>query len=173
MDEAYIEFVRDPSGPDALSLLARYPNLIVLRTFSKAYGLAGLRVGYAIAADPAVASALRQTQLPFVVTQVAQDAAIASLEPEAEVQLLARVEDLVQERTRVCSAMLDLGYEVPPTEANFFWLPLGDRALEWAAECAARKVIVRPFAGHGVRITIGSPEENDRLLEAARELIVG
>ena len=173
LDEAYIEFVRDPAAPDAMSLVAKYPNLVVLRTFSKAYGLAGLRVGYAIAANPDVASALRQTQVPFVVSQIAQDAAIASLDPEAETQLLARVDELVGERSRVRAAMLALGYDVPPTEANFFWLPLGDRALEWAAHCAERKLIVRPFAGHGVRITISSADENDRLLEAARELVAG
>ena len=68
LDEAYREFVTDPEVPDGLSLLAEHPNLVVLRTFSKAYGLAGLRVGYALAADPAVAAALRQTQVPFAVT---------------------------------------------------------------------------------------------------------
>jgi histidinol-phosphate aminotransferase len=170
LDEAYREFVTDPNVPDGLTLLSEFPNVIVLRTFSKAYGLAGLRVGYAIAADPAVTAALRQTQVPFAVTNVAQAAALASLEPQAERELLARVADIVHERERVFSALGGFGYEVPPTQANFVWLPLGDATVEWAAGCEARKVIVRPFAGSGVRVTIGTADENDRFLAAAAEL---
>jgi histidinol-phosphate aminotransferase len=171
LDEAYFEFVRDGEVPDGVTLLALYPNLVVLRTFSKAYGLAGLRVGYAVAGDPEVAAALRRTQLPFAVTQIGQDAALASLEPAAEGELLARVDDLVIERAWVVSAVRQLGYEVPPTEANFFWLPLGARTSAWSDACADRKLIVRPFAGEGVRVTIGSTEENERLLAAATELV--
>jgi histidinol-phosphate aminotransferase len=171
LDEAYREFVNDPDVPDGLTLLDEYPNVVVLRTFSKAYGLAGLRVGYAIAGDPAVTRALRQTQVPFAVTSVAQQAALASLEPEAEAQLLARVAEIVAERTRVCDEFRAMGYEVPPSQANFFWLPLGEHTTEWAASCEERKVIVRAFAGHGVRITISSADENDRLLDAARDLL--
>jgi len=171
LDEAYREFVTDPDVADGLSLLADFPNLIVLRTFSKAYGLAGLRVGYAVAADPALAEALRQTQVPFAVTTVAQAAALASLEPEAEQQLLARVADLVVERDRVHAALLELGYPVPASQANFVWLPLGDATVEWAAGCEQRGVIVRAFAGSGARVTIGTPAENDRFLAAAAELL--
>src|SRR5439155_6754044 len=105
-------FVSDPDVPDGMTLLAEFPNVVVLRTFSKAYGLAGLRVGYAIAADPALAAALRQTQVPFAVTTVAQAAALASLEPQAERELLARVADIVRERERVQATLLGLGYEV-------------------------------------------------------------
>jgi histidinol-phosphate aminotransferase len=170
LDEAYREFVTDPSVPDGMSLLDEFPNLVVLRTFSKAYGLAGLRVGYAVAADPALTSALRQTQVPFAVTTIAQAAALASLEPQAEKELLARVGDVVDERERVREALLGFGYEVPPTQANFVWLPLGDATLTWAAGCEERKVIVRPFAGDGARVTIGTPDENDRFLAAAAEL---
>jgi histidinol-phosphate aminotransferase len=171
LDEAYVEFVRDPAVADGVALLAQYPNLVVLRTFSKAYGLAGLRVGYAVAGETAVATALRSTQVPFVITQVSQDAAIASLEPEAERQLLARVDEVVGERTRVLQQLRAFGYDVPSSEANFVWLPLGERSLEWAALCQERKIIVRPFAGDGVRVTVSNREENDRLLEAARELV--
>jgi histidinol-phosphate aminotransferase len=173
LDEAYREFVRDPEVPDGLSLLDEHPNLIVLRTFSKAYGLAGLRVGYAIASDPALAAALRQTQVPFAVTSVAQEAALASLEPAAEQQLLARVDEIVGERARVRAELLRIGYDIPPSEANFVWFPLGERTVEWAAECERRGVIVRPFAGSGVRVTIGSPDENDRFLAAAEALHAG
>jgi histidinol-phosphate aminotransferase len=170
LDEAYREFVTAPDVPDGLSLLAEFPNLIVLRTFSKAYGLAGLRVGYAIAADPALTAALRQTQVPFAVTSIAQAAALASLEPVAEKELLERVGRIVDERERVSTALLELGYEVPPSQANFVWLPLGGATSEWAAGCEERKVIVRAFAGSGARVTIGSVEENDRFLAAAADL---
>jgi histidinol-phosphate aminotransferase len=170
LDEAYREFVTDPDVPDGMTLLAEFPNLIVLRTFSKAYGLAGLRVGYAVAADPALTAALRQTQVPFAVTNVAQAAALASLEPAAERELLARVADIVHERERVFGALVGFGYEVPPTQANFVWLPLGDATAEWSAQCEQRRVIVRGFAGAGARVTIGTPEENDRFLAAAAEL---
>ena len=170
LDEAYREFVTDPDVPDGLTLLAELPNLVVLRTFSKAYGLAGLRVGYAIAADPAVAAALRQTQVPFAVTSIAQAAALASLEPAAEKELLERVAAIAAERDRVLAGLRQLGYDVPPSQANFVWLPLGDATVDWAAGCEQRKVIVRPFAGAGARVTIGTPEENDRFLAAAGEL---
>jgi len=170
LDEAYREFVTDPDVPDGLTLLAEFPNLVVLRTFSKAYGLAGLRVGYAIAGDPAVAAALRQTQVPFAVTSIAQAAALASLEPAAEKELLERVAAIAAERDRVLAGLRQLGYDVPPSQANFVWLPLGDATVDWAAGCEQRKVIVRPFAGAGARVTIGTPEENDRFLAAAGEL---
>ena len=169
VDEAYREFVTDPSAVDARTVLDR-PNVVVLRTFSKAYGLAGLRVGCALAGDPAVATGLRQTQIPFAVSQVAQEAALASLEPDAEKQLLARVDEVVAERSRVFDALVGLGYAVPPTQANFVWLPLGEDTMTWVAGCAERGIIVRGFAGSGVRVTIGTPEENDRFIAAAQAL---
>ncbi|MEO6885083.1 MAG: histidinol-phosphate transaminase [Jatrophihabitantaceae bacterium] len=170
LDEAYREYVDDPAVPDGLTLLAEHPNLVVLRTFSKAYGLAGLRVGYAVAADPAVAAALRQTQVPFAVTTVGQQAALASLEAPAETQLLQRVAETVAERTRVHDELIAMGYAPPPSQANFLWFPLGDDTTEWAVGCERRGVIVRAFAGAGARVTISSAEENDRFLDAAREL---
>jgi histidinol-phosphate aminotransferase len=170
LDEAYREFVRDPDVADGLTLLDEFPNLVVLRTFSKAYGLAGLRVGYAVTGDARVATALRQVQVPFAVTTVAQQAALASLEPQAEKQLLARVDELVLERSRVRGELLTMGYDVPPSEANFVWLPQGEDTVAWAAGCEQRKVIVRPFVGHGARVTVSTADENDRFLDAARAL---
>jgi histidinol-phosphate aminotransferase len=170
LDEAYREFVSDPDVPDGRTLLADFPNLVVLRTFSKAYGLAGLRVGYALAADPAVAAALRQTQVPFAVTTVAQQAALASLEPEAERQLLQRVADVAGERDRVAKELRAMGYEIPESQANFVWFPLGEATTSWAAGCEQRGVIVRAFAGTGVRVTISNAEENEKFLAAARDL---
>jgi len=166
LDEAYREFVTDPDSPDGLELLAAHPNLIVLRTFSKAYGLAGLRVGYGIAADPAVAAALRQVQVPFAVTGLAQAAALASLEPEAERQLAARVAEIVRERDRVRAALAADGWATPPAQGNFVWLALGARSREAAATLQERGVLVRPLGDDGVRVTIGAPAENDKFLTA-------
>ncbi|MDP9395949.1 MAG: histidinol-phosphate transaminase [Actinomycetota bacterium] len=162
VDEAYREFVRDPEVPDALDLYRSRPNVCVLRTFSKAYGLAGLRVGFAIAHAP-VADALRKTQVPFGVSGLAQAAAVASLREEQA--LLERVEALVAERTRVQEALRAQGWTVPPSEANFVWLRLGERTEEFASACQAAGVVVRPFAGEGVRVTVAEPEANDLFLE--------
>ncbi len=170
IDEAYREFVTDPLAVNGLDFLDR-PNVAVLRTFSKAYALAGLRVGYGLFGDPAVARAVNQTRIPFAVSQVAQEAALACLEPEAEKQLLARVDEVVAERSRVRGELIGIGYDIPPTEANFVWLPLGERTVDWAAGCEERGVIVRGFAGAGARVTIGTVEENDRFLTAAQALL--
>ncbi|MEV1168921.1 histidinol-phosphate transaminase [Nonomuraea sp. NPDC049784] len=164
LDEAYREYVRDEDVPDGLTLYRDRPNVCVLRTFSKAYGLAGLRVGYMIAHEP-VATAVRKTIIPFAVNQLAQVAAIASL--KAEDELLERVERVVKERTRVRESLIAQGWTVPPTEANFVWLRLGERTLDFAAACAVEGVAVRPFAGEGARVSIGDPEANDAFLAAA------
>ncbi|MFC8452441.1 histidinol-phosphate transaminase [Kitasatospora sp. NPDC057223] len=164
VDEAYIEFIRDADVPNGVDLYRDRPNVCVLRTFSKAYGLAGLRVGFAIAHEP-VATALRKTAVPFGVSQLAQDAAVASL--RAEDALLVRVEALVEERTRVAAALTAQGWTVTDSQANFVWLRLGERTLDFAAACAAAGVIVRPFAGEGVRVSIGEVAGNDLFLEAA------
>ncbi|NJP99199.1 histidinol-phosphate transaminase [Streptomyces zingiberis] len=164
LDEAYREFIRDAEVPDGLEIYRDRPNVCVLRTFSKAYGLAGLRVGFAVAHEP-VAAALRKTAVPFGVSQLAQDAAVASL--RSEDALLERVSALVAERARVSGALSAQGWSVPESQANFVWLRLGERTSEFAAACERAGVVVRPFPGEGVRITIGEPEANDLLLEAA------
>ncbi|MFI1868549.1 histidinol-phosphate transaminase [Streptomyces jumonjinensis] len=164
LDEAYREFNRDPEVPDGVEIYRDRPNVAVLRTFSKAYGLAGLRVGFAIAHEP-VAAALRKTAVPFGVSQLAQDAAVASL--RAEDELLGRVGSLVCERIRVHETLVKQGWTVPPTQANFVWLRLGERTVEFAAACEKAGVMVRPFPGEGVRITIGEDEANDLFLRTA------
>jgi histidinol-phosphate aminotransferase len=161
LDEAYREYIRDDDVPDGLTLRGDRPNVAVLRTFSKAYGLAGLRTGFMVA-HPVVAETVRKTYLPFSVNAVAQAAAIASL--RAEDELFERVESTVKERDRVRAAMLGQGWSVPPSEANFVWLRLGADTMDFSAACDAAGVSVRPFAGEGARISIGSPEENDALL---------
>lgn len=164
LDEAYREFVRDSGVPDGLELYRQRPNVAVLRTFSKAYGLAGLRVGYLVG-HPPVADAARKTQLPFVVNRIAQAAAVASL--EAENELFERVEVTVNERVRVRDALLGQGYPVPPAEGNFVWLPLGERTLDFAQACEQQGVTVRPFADEGARVTVADPEANDTLLKVS------
>jgi histidinol-phosphate aminotransferase len=164
IDEAYTEFVRDPQAPDAMAVLREHANVAVLRTFSKAYGLAGLRVGYAIARPP-VAQALRKTAVPFGVSTLAQEAAVASL--AAGEQLAERVDALVAERERVLGALHAQGWSLPRTQANFVWFPLGEQTADFAAACNARALVVRPYGTDGVRVTIGEPEANDRLVEVA------
>ncbi|MET7539061.1 histidinol-phosphate transaminase [Streptomyces sp. NPDC005507] len=164
LDEAYREFIRDAEVPDGAQIYRDRPNVAVLRTFSKAYGLAGLRVGFAIAHEP-VAAALRKTAVPFGVSQLAQDAAVASL--RAEDELLGRVGSLVCERNRVVEALRAQGWTVPETHANFVWLRLGERTADFAAACEQAGVVVRPFAGEGMRATIAETEANDVFLNTA------
>jgi histidinol-phosphate aminotransferase len=164
LDEAYREYIRDESVPDGIDLYRDRPNVTVLRTFSKAYGLAGLRVGFLIG-HPPVAAAVRKTMLTFSVNSVAQAAAVASLAAEAE--LLERVETVVKERDRVRSALLADGWAVPATEANFVWLRLGEHTAEFAAACDRSGIAARPFAGEGARVSIGTPEANDAFLAVA------
>ena len=168
IDEAYHEFVRDPRVPDAVDLYRTHPNVAVLRTFSKAYGLAGLRVGYAVA-PTSVAEALRRTAVPFGVSTIAQQAAVASL--RAHDELLERVQVLVTRRAHVLAALRDQGWEVPDSQANFVWLPLGARTIEFAAACADEGIAVRPFAGEGARCTVAEPEANERLLRVTSRFV--
>ncbi|MGW5378553.1 histidinol-phosphate transaminase [Nocardia sp. NPDC003999] len=164
LDEAYYEYVRLADRPDGVEIGRTRPNVVVLRTFSKAYGLAGLRVGYAVG-DPAVITALLKVHIPFSVSRLAQAAAIASLESRHE--LLDRTDVLVVERERVRDALVAAGYPVPPSEANFVWLPLGARSAEFGEASAAAGVLVRPYGTDGVRVTIGDPHENDLFLSFA------
>lgn len=162
VDEAYLEFVTDPGMPDALAILREHPNVVVLRTFSKAFGLAGLRIGYAVA-HPPLAAALRKTAIPFGVNALAQAAAVASLDAVDELDL--RVKELVAERERVVAALRAQGWDLPDTQANFVWFPLGERTAEFAAVCEAAGLTVRPYGTDGVRATIAETQANDRLLE--------
>jgi histidinol-phosphate aminotransferase len=166
VDEAYVEFVRMADPVDGIATYRSHANVILTRTFSKAYGLAGFRVGYAVAPEP-IAAALRAVSLPFGVSTVAQAAAIASLEREAE--LLERVEALVAERTRVVDGLRAAGWDVPEAQGNFVWFDLGERTLEFAAAADELGIVVRPFAGEGVRVSIGEDEANDRLLKLAQD----
>lgn len=164
LDEAYREFVTDPTVPDGIARYADRPNVVVLRTLSKAWGLAGLRVGFVVAA-PEVADAVRKVITPFSTSSLAQAAALAALDAAQEVARRASL--VVDERERLLTALRQWLPEVPRSQANFVWLPLGGRSVDFAATCEAHGVIVRPFPGDGVRVTVGTPAENDTFLTAA------
>ncbi|MBU8807778.1 histidinol-phosphate transaminase [Mycolicibacterium goodii] len=168
LDEAYVEYIRDGLLPDSLGLVRAHRNVVVLRTFSKAYGLAGLRVGYAVA-DPEIITALGKVYVPFSATSVSQAAAIACL--DAADELLARTDAVVTERTRVSTALREAGYTLPPSQANFVWLPLAERTLDFVARAADNRIVVRPYGEDGVRVTIGAPHENDAFLDFAQRWI--
>lgn len=152
IDEAYVHFNTDPNSAVGMELFRRYDNVAVLHTFSKAYGLAGLRVGYAIA--PArVAAEVRKTAIPFAVTALAQAAAVASLDAEAELQ--ARVDTLVERRAELTTELEQLGLPVVRSSANFVWLKTGDATAGLEEALAAHSISVRSFPGEGIRISIG------------------
>lgn len=177
LDEAYIEYARgsdgrtdSPSGPedarapDGTAVLRYHPNVVALRTFSKAYGLAGVRVGYAVG-HPALIAAVRKVFIPFSVSSLAQAAALACL--DAREELLARTDAVVAERERMSAVLSEAGYLVRPSAANFLWLPLGDRSARFADLSAEAGVIIRPYGDDGVRVTVGDPVENDAFLAFA------
>lgn len=164
VDEAYVEFVRDPEAVQGLKAWAEHPNVVVLRTFSKAYGLAGLRIGFAVA-HPEVAAAIRKTATPFGVSTIAQVAAIASL--DAAEELSERVDAIVAERDRVTRALADQGWKLPRSDGNFVWFPLGAESKAFAETCEAAGLMVRRYGDDGVRVTIGETEANSRLIHLA------
>ncbi|MEZ5187239.1 MAG: histidinol-phosphate transaminase [Microbacterium sp.] len=165
LDEAYAEFVTDPDAVAGATVIAAgHPNVVVLRTFSKAYGLAGLRVGYAVG-DPRVLDAARAAGIPLSVTAAAEEAALASL--DAEDELRERVRALAARRDDLAARLRDAGWDVPDAQGNFVWLPAGERALEVAAAFEDAGLIVRPFAGDGVRISIGERESIDQVVRVA------
>lgn len=170
LDEAYAEFVRDDAAIDGHEpgFLAAHPNVVMLRTFSKAYGLAGLRVGYAVG-HPRVLDAARSTAIPLSVTAQAESAALASL--DAEQELLERVDRIVERRTRLISGLRDVGWAVPDSQANFVWLPAGAATIAAAEIFEGGGVIVRPFAGDGLRISVGEEESIAPIVRLAVEAL--
>ncbi len=166
-DEAYWQFNTDPSSSVAMDLYREYPNVVVAHTFSKAYGLAGLRIGYAIAPSDVV-EGMTKVALPFGVTEIAQTAALASL--DAQNELDDRVKHIIAERDRVVDALHKQGWDFPQPYANYFWLPLGDRTDEAVEAFTAKGLSVRAFSGEGVRISIGEPEASDLVIAVCAQL---
>jgi histidinol-phosphate aminotransferase len=172
LDEAYTEFMDPGATVSGTTLLAEHSNLVVSRTMSKAYGLAGLRVGYAIG-HPDLIGAIEKVQAPFAVSGVAQAAALAALEPAAQTELHARVGVIRSERRRVIDGARRLGFDVPESQANLVWLPVADDSADVFGALERAGVVSRAFLGDGVRITVGSPKENDMVLNALAAYRVG
>jgi histidinol-phosphate aminotransferase len=168
IDEAYVEFNRDENAIDGIATVKANSNVGVLRTFSKAYGLAGLRVGYFVGPKN-IADAVRKTAVPFGVSNIAQVAAVASLEHESE--LFTRVDEVIQERIWFETELAKLGFNLPPSQANFVWIPMGDRTEEFALRSEGIAVSIRPFPGEGVRISIGERPALERVIELAKDFV--
>ncbi|WP_300267166.1 histidinol-phosphate transaminase [Microbacterium sp.] len=170
LDEAYAEFVTAEDAIDGLAarVYEAHPNVVVLRTFSKAYGLAGLRVGYAIG-HTTVLNAARATAVPLSVTAAAETAAIASLDAEAE--LMQRVAVIVERRTTLRAALRAQGWDVPETQSNFVWLPTGEHTDRVVEAFVAADIVVRPFSGDGIRISVGEHESVEKVLQVAESVV--
>lgn len=168
IDEAYFEFVDPSFGDSVVDLLPAHRNVVLTRTFSKAQGLAGLRVGYAMG-DPEVITAIDKTQLPFAVSMVSQAAAIAAVKHADKVA--ERVQGIVSERVRVIDEVRGWGLSVPDSQANFFYLPLGEKSNEVFSSMERDGVVTRLFDQLGVRITISTPAENDRMLASLKNAL--
>lgn len=168
VDEAYIEFITEPDAVNGIDLYRRHPNVLSLRTFSKAYGLANLRIGYTVA-RPEITRHLRTVATPFAVSGVAEAAAISSVRHRDELDV--RVKGIVAERERVVAALHEQGWEIPEAQGNFVWLPLGEAATAFAALAEDHALSVRAFAGDGVRVSIGEDEANTRFLDVADQYL--
>ena len=170
VDEAYREFVTADLGDPITDLQPGHPNVVVLRTFSKAFGLAALRTGYAVA-DPEVVVELDKVLIAFAVNHLAQVASLAAIAARDEVQ--AVVDSITAERDRVVASLRSDGWDLPDAHANFVYLPLGSRTDVVFPEMEKRGVVVRPFPGVGMRVTIGTPAQNDRFLATLAEVTAG
>ncbi len=167
VDEAYVEFDPDSDLTRSIQLVREYSHVVVLRTFSKAHGLAGLRVGYA-AAHPSLIDLIDRVSPPFAVSSIAQSAAIASL--DALDAMAERVALVRSECDRVVAALTDLGVAVAPSSTNFVWIACDD-AEERSAILERDGIITRAIPGHGLRVTVGSTEENSGFVEAYARLL--
>lgn len=163
VDEAYFEFVLDPGYATALSEAVTRPNVVVLRTFSKVYGLAGTRVGYAIT-TPENIGELRRAQAPFTVSCIAQAAAVESLRHPGRVA--ERVAINARSRSELEEVLAGLGVEYVPSQANFVYFRLPASTQETEAAFLRHGIIVRPLSGGWVRVTVGTGDENLRFLTA-------
>jgi len=170
LDEAYHEYLPPGLRSPGVDWVQRFPNLVLTRTFSKAYGLAGLRVGYGIA-QPLLADRLRRVRLPFTVTTQAQVAATAALDDEAFLRETVRMNDAGL--SQLTQGLLALGHRVVPSAANFVLAEVGD-AAGVCQVLEARGILVRRVGNYGLatwlRLSVGLPQENERLLQALGEL---
>ena len=167
VDEAYRDFCDDPDTADGVDLVRRHPTVVALRTFSKIAGLAGLRVGYAIARPESIA-VLNRVRAPYNVNRLAQVAALAALEDTEHLERTRAT--VLAERPRLRAGLAERGAPSPPSQSNFLLVKVGDRATMLEAALAESGIIVRNGAGVGfpghLRIAVGTREQNDRLLAA-------
>ena len=172
VDEAYGEYVESPAYPDSLEYLRQGRNIIILRTFSKAYGLAGLRIGYAL--SPALlAGYLERVRVPFNVNYLAQVAAFAALD---DTEHIRRSRDNNQAGLDyICGVLKSMGLAYIPTHTNFLLINLGTAAENVYRELLREGVIIRSMASYGldtyVRVTVGLPEENERFINSLRKIV--
>lgn len=169
IDEAYTEFVRDEDAVNGLAIIADHRNVVTLRTLSKAYGLAGLRVGYAVG-DPIVIAAVRASGLPFELTTATIEAAKAAL--DAREELDERLEILVSRRNQIEAGLVDQGWQVHESQGNFVWLPTGDQTESAAEILEGHGIIARVFP-EGIRVTVGERQSIEPLLSATAEIVRG
>ncbi|MCT1997988.1 histidinol-phosphate transaminase [Brachybacterium muris] len=164
LDEAYREFHEPDTVADTAAIFRDHPNVVLLRTFSKMQGLAGLRIGYAVA-HPRLAGALGQVTVPFGAGSLAQAAALASCEPEVEEELERRAAWIRSERARVAAALREQGWQLPESQGNFLYFPMAERSGEFAAFAEQRGLVLRAYGVDGVRATIAEQEANDLLID--------
>ncbi len=169
VDEAYREFVTDPEIPDAIDMLGGRDNVAVLRTFSKAHGLAGLRVGYLVGPDHVV-DTVDRLLVPFAVNHVGETAACASLSLVAEIG--RRCKETIVERDRTAEVLMENGFPMADSQTNFVWLPAGVASAPLGEALERRGIVTRVFPDVGIRVTSGTPAENDRFLGAFEEASV-
>lgn len=170
LDEAYAEFVSDPHAVSGANYLpgSGHNNVVVLRTFSKAYGLAGVRVGYALG-HSRVLDGARATAVPLSVTALAEDAALISLDSEAE--LLERVETIAERRGQLLKQLRQNGWQIPDAQGNFFWLATGPDTERFTDAFFEAGLSVRAFPGEGIRVSIGEAESVPKVIQILESLV--
>jgi histidinol-phosphate aminotransferase len=172
LDEAYLEYGRERGSQDGVSWLAEHPNLVIVRTFSKAYGLAGARAGYAIS-HPEIAEVLNRLRPAFNVNSIAQAGATAALADQAHMRRAVSV--TMQELSRVETALTRLGLWCAPSACNFLLVHIGAKAAQVFERLLRVGLIVRPVGSYGLgeylRVSIGLPQDNDRLLRELPALL--
>ena len=167
-DEAYCEYVTDPDYPDSMKYFGQGKDILILRTFSKMYGLAGLRIGYGIARKDIIGE-MNKLRPPFNTSSIAQKAALWALQDENHLQRTREINE--QGKTYLYKELDSIGMKYVPTEANFIYMPLEQDAHTLYTILLKQGVIVRPMGQHEIRVTIGLPEENKRFIDALKKVM--
>jgi len=167
-DEAYCEYVTKPDYPDSMKYLAQGKDILILRTFSKMYGLAGLRIGYGIGGKDIIGE-MNKLRPPFNTSSIAQKAALWALQDENHLRRTREINE--QGKTYLYKELDSIGMKYVPTEANFIFMPLEHDAHALYTVLLKQGVIVRPMGQHEIRVTIGLPEENKRFIDALKKVM--